>query len=86
MSIGRYHAAGELHHYLNGSGTGLDLRLLRVCRRVFMEAALLPYWLNSFTFEDKEVRKAFERVVRPGKVLAQRKAVGKYEIVGKKSG
>lgn len=94
---GRQHKAGKLYHDTSlehqykkyhydtdtvvGSGTEIDLRVLRVCRQIFTEAALLPYKLNSFTFEHDEVRRTFERIVRPGKKLAQRKAVGKYEIM-----
>ena len=47
-----------------------------------MEAGLLPYKYNSFTFYDEEVRNTFERVVRPGKKSVQKKAVGKYKIRG----
>lgn len=47
-----------------------------------MEAALLPYWQNGFTFEREDVRRAFERIVRPGKKLAQKKAVGVYGVMG----
>lgn len=77
------HWGGGFYHRnsVDGSGRGLDLRLLRVCRHVFTETALLPYALNKFSFQSEDVRKAFERVTRPGKKLAQKKAIGKYEIM-----
>ena len=51
---------------------------------MFTEAALLPYRLNEFTFQDDVVRRNFERIVRPGKKLAQRKAVGRHGAMGRK--
>ena len=59
----------------------LDIRLLRVCRQIFAETALLPYALNHFTFEKETVRRAFERRVRPGKKLVQKKAIGDYDVM-----
>ena len=55
--------------------------MLHVCRQVYMEAALLPFALNKFLFEDDVARKVFEQGARPGKKRAQKKAVGSYEIV-----
>ena len=77
------HNGGGFIHTNNmaRSGRGLDLRLLRVCRLVFMETALLPYALNEFRFETQGVRKGFEKRVRPGKKLAQKKAIGAYSIL-----
>ncbi len=46
-----------------------------------MESALLPYALNTFVFQNDEVRRAFEKAVRPGKKRVQKKAVGKYEVM-----
>ena len=60
---------------------GLHLGLLRLCRQVYTETALLPYSLNKFFFDDNAVRKAFEQSARPGKKRAQKRAVGEYEIV-----
>ena len=74
--------SGFHHHTVHGSGRGLDLRLLRVCRHVYTETALLPYALNKFSFPSEDVRKEFQRTARPGKKLVQTKAIGKYEITG----
>lgn len=78
------HWGAEFYHSntVDGSGRGLDLRPLRICRQIFTETALLPYALNKFIFERDDVRRAFERFTRPGKKLVQRKAIGKYEIMG----
>lgn len=58
----------------------LHLGLLRVCRQIYTETALLPYALNTFTFKDDSVRRLFEKSARPGKKRVQKKAVGDYEI------
>ena len=60
---------------------GLHLGLLRLCRQVYTETALLPYSLNKFFFDDNAARKAFEQAARPGRKRAQKRAVGEYEIV-----
>lgn len=77
------HYGKKFHHYTGGSrwDRGLDLRVLRVCRQVFTEAALLPYALNTFTFEKGNVRDLFEETAREGKKVVQRKATGEYEIM-----
>ena len=77
----RYLHRGGFFYHFDGVGGKLDLRLLRVSRQVFMETALLPYFSNKFIFESEKVRLAFETVVRPGKKLVQKKAVGEYEIM-----
>ena len=80
------HSAGRFYHVnVDGSGEsqGYDLRLLHVCRQIFTETALLPYALNKFSFSTDEVRRAFEKSARPGKKLVQKKAIGKYEIMGR---
>ena len=46
-----------------------------------MESALLPYAFNAFVFQNDEVRRAFEKMVRPGKKRVQKKAVGTYEVM-----
>ena len=72
---------GYIHVNMSDAlGTGLDLRLLRVCRHVFCETALLPYALNQFTFQDESVARAFGRLTRPGKKVVQKKAIGEYEV------
>ena len=77
----RYHTGGSLYHgKAHCSDPSLDLRLLRTCRQIYTETALLPYSLNTFTFLDDAVRRRFEQSARPGKKRAQKKAVGKYEI------
>lgn len=76
------HFRGTFYHVkgISRSDPTLHLGLLRVCRQIFTETALLPYTFNNFTFESDEVRKAFERMARPGKKRVQKKAVGSYEI------
>ena len=63
------------------SGRELDFRLLRVCRQIFTEAALLPYALNEFTFQSQLVRRQFEKSMRPGKKQIVKKAIGAYSIL-----
>ena len=55
---------------------GLDIRLLRVCRQIFTETALLPYALNHFVFDTQDVLNHFEKLVRPGKKRVQKEAIG----------
>ena len=81
----RFHKAGRFQIVKGGHGhidNALDFRLLLTCRSVYTETALLPYRLNSFTFQDDAVRQRFERSPRKGKKLAQKKAVGVYEVMG----
>ena len=59
----------------------LDIGLLRVCRQIFTEAALLPYALNEFTFESQLARREFEKSIRPGKKQVVKKAIGAYSIL-----
>ena len=82
-----FHRWGKFGHYTaeplssaNPFSSTLHLGLLRVCRQMYTETALLPYALNTFTFKDDSVRKLFEQSVRPGKKRVQKKAVGEYEI------
>ena len=80
------HSAGHFYHVNvdeSSESQGYDLRLLHVCRQIFTETALLPYALNKFSFSTDEVRRAFEKSARPGKKLVQKKAIGKYEIMGR---
>ena len=65
----------------NGRPQGFDISILRLCRQVFTETALLPFALNKFAFQDDIVRRAFERSARPGKKRAQKKAVGEFKIM-----
>lgn len=78
----KFHLSGTFYHVTGRecSDPALDLRLLRTCRQIYSETALLPYSLNRFTFEDETIRKRFERSARAGKKRAQKKAVGKYEV------
>ena len=78
-----YHRWGKFYHDTDrgiNHSMKLEVHLLRVCRHIYTETALLPYALNNFTFKDESVRKLFEQSARPGKKRAQKKAVGKYEI------
>lgn len=79
----RFHRGGEFFHVKRGdsSDSTLDLRLLRTCRHVYTETALLPYSLNTFAFQDDAVRKQFEKSARAGKKRVQKQAVGKFEIM-----
>lgn len=80
----RSHCGERFYHFntVNGRGRGLDIRLLRVCRQVFTETALLPYAHNHFSFETISVRQHFEALVRTGKKQAQKKAIGAYDECG----
>ena len=78
----KFHRGGSFE-FLGSSLTYVDLRVLRMCREVYMEAALLPYWLNDFFFEDDLVRRRFEKSARVGKRKAQKRAVGRYELMGR---
>ena len=77
------HLGGRFYHFnmVKGSDRQLGLRLLRVCRQIFTEAALLPYALNEFTFESQEARRQFVKSMRPGKKQIVRKAIGAYHIL-----
>ena len=80
----RFHRGGQFYYIKSGGeypNSTLDFRLLRTCRQIYMETALLPYWLNNFFFQDDAVRKRFEKSPRVGKKRAQKQAVGKYEIM-----
>ncbi len=71
----RIHVPGGLYHL---AGVGLDkkicIRLLRVCRQTYEEAALLPYTLNTFHFANIWVDRRFKKESKP----VQRRAIGKY--------
>lgn len=78
-----YHIGGSLY-IIKDSGQkpeSPDLRFLRVCREIYTETALLPYSLNTFIFQCQAVRKRFEKSARAGKKRAQKRAVGKYELM-----
>ena len=66
---------------INGRRQEFDISILRLCRQVFTETALLPFALNKFAFQDDIVRRAFERSARPGKKRAQKKAIGEFKIM-----
>lgn len=81
------HRCGNLYHSSADPsispltiGNVIHLGLLRVCRQIYTETALMPYTLNTFTFSDDSTRKSFEQSARPGKKRVQKKAVGKYKI------
>ncbi len=78
-----YHIRGSLY-IIKDSGQkpeSPDLRLLRVCRQIYTETALLPYSLNTFIFQYQAVRKRFEKSTRAGRKRAQKRAVGTYELM-----
>lgn len=78
----RNHFGGGLKHRIvddkrDRGSTTLHLGLLRVCRQVYEEAALLPYVLNSFVFCNQWVMKKCMWNLRP----AQKLALGKLEVL-----
>ena len=77
------HLGGRFYHFdmTKGLDRKLDFRLLRVCRQIFTEAALLPYALNEFAFESQLARREFEKSVRPGKKQVVKKAIRAYSIL-----
>lgn len=50
---------------MDWNSAGLHLGLLRVCRQIFGEVALLPYSLNSFVFQNTWVMKKVLDSLRP---------------------
>ncbi|KAL8721886.1 MAG: hypothetical protein Q9225_001522 [Loekoesia sp. 1 TL-2023] len=76
----RTHYGGGLYHECAGEGddipSSLHLGLLRVCRQIYGEAALLPYALNTFVFESDWVMKRCFETLRP----VQKRAMGKVSI------
>ena len=60
----------------------LHVDILRVCRQIYTETALLPYQLNKFIFSDEDERRLFEHCARPGNYKVQKKAVGEYSMAG----
>lgn len=77
---GFYHYPADIANSANPFNSALCLSLLRACRQIYIETALLPYALNAFTFKNDSVRKLFEQSARPGKKRVQKKAIGRYEI------
>ena len=77
------HFGGKFYHFnnINRSERGLHLGLLRLCRQVCTETALIPYSHTKFIFESDAVRKAFEKSARPGKKRMQKQAVEKCEVL-----
>ena len=57
----------------------LHLGLLRVCRQVYGEAALLPYAMNTFTFENDWVLRRCFKTLRPTQKRAMTKFAIQYE-------
>ena len=75
-----YHCTLEPYYTTYPYKNVLSLSLLRVCRHVYTETALLPYAFNTFTFNDDRTRWMFEKSTRPGKKRVQKKAIGRYKI------
>lgn len=63
-------------------GTNLDLSLLLVCRQVYLEASLLPYSSNTFTFGDLDVMSTFTSYLSPKQIAAIRSIQLSYWTVG----
>ena len=76
-----HHGARFSHFYIEDPDQKLDIRLLRVCRQIFTEAALLPYALNEFVFESRLARRQFVKSMRPGKKRVAKEAIGAYRIL-----
>jgi hypothetical protein len=53
--------AFELGFYISNRKRRFPINLLRVCRQIHLETALLPYKLNKFTFSDLEPKYYIER-------------------------
>ena len=84
----KFHRGEAFEYVLKNNGESssdppakADLRVLRICRQVYTEAALLPYRLTRFVFHDDTVRRRFEKSARVGKKRAQKQAVGKYDLM-----
>jgi hypothetical protein len=71
----RLAARGKNHHRYQ-EAQSLHLGLLRVCRQVYGEAALLPYAMNIFSFENDWVMRRCLKTLRP----AQKRAMGKLFV------
>lgn len=68
-----------------GTGAGLPVELLRTCRQIHQEAALIPYAENSFVFHhglDASTRDVLERYLGP----KQRQAICSATILGVEHG
>lgn len=77
------HLGARFCHFniTENSNRRLDIRLLRVCRQIFTEAALLPYTLNEFVFQSQLARREFLKSIRPGKKQVVKKAIDTYDIL-----
>lgn len=62
--------------------TRLDLSLLLVCRQVYLEASLLPYTTNTFTFSDLDVIRSFTSYLSPEQIAAINNVELSYWTVG----
>ena len=81
----RVHVGGGLYHYIKGrrridyrhqKPLTLHLGLLRVCRQIYSEAALIPYATNSFTFENQWVMRRCFKTLRP----TQKRAMANFAV------
>ena len=77
----QYSLSTSVHRYrmIKDLDRKLDIRLLRVCRQIFTEAALLPYTLNEFVFKSERGWRKFVNSMRPGKKQVVKKAIGPYK-------
>lgn len=69
-------AGHEQKYYRQQEVRTLHLGLLRVCKQVYGEAALLPYEMNVFTFENDWVMRRCLKTLRP----AQKRAMAKLFV------
>ena len=79
------HLGARFRHFnmtmTKNSDRTIDICVLRVCRQIFTEAALLPYAFNDFIFESQQARRHFNKSIRPGKKQVVKKAIGAYSIL-----
>ena len=58
-------------HFRPWGKMSLQTQVLRVCRQIYAETALLPFALNNFSCEDPPTLEAFEGKLKP----VQRQAI-----------
>ena len=71
------HFGGYLYltqHFRPWGRRSLHLQVLRVCRQIYAEAALLPFALNNFSCESPRALEEFERTLKP----VQRQAIREH--------
>lgn len=75
------HFGGYLYltqHFKPWGRRSLHLQVLRVCRQIYAEAALLPFVLNNFSCESPRALEEFENILKP----VQRQAIQGHIRIG----